>query len=463
MDLALHVERARAASGAGRRGRSYDYEPGSDGIAVIDVVGSLMKQESSASSSTSTAMLRGTIRKASADPEVKGIMLRVDSPGGTVAGTQDLADDIAAAAARKPMAAYVEDLCASAAYWLASQCPTISANKGLVGSIGTYMTVYDTSGAAAMEGVKAYVVRAGKMKGAGTPGTEVTPEQLADWQRIVDALNNDFLAGVAQGRKMPLDKVAALADGRIHPAEQARQLGLIDYIDSFDGAMGRLRAEISPAGPVQPPTQPRKPAQVATASSPDQRQDAAATNDTNDTSVLADAAPCGPAEPGADLSQPQEATMPLPDTAPAAKANEPKPATIAELKAAFPKDPLFALESAEKAFTLTEAKAAYADVLATRLDQATAQAEQLKAAAAATAAKDEPPRKPGVRPLESGTPAGARESFAGDAKAEFRARVEELRAKGMSRQDAVRKVCVEQPDLQAAVIAQANPGKEVVV
>ena len=204
-----------------------------------------MKQESSAvTNSTSTVMMRRTMRQLANDDEVGAR----DDPdrfcrAGRWAGTQDLADEIAALAAKKPTSAYVEDLCASAAYWLASQCDEISANRGLIGSIGTYSVVEDQSGAAAKEGVKVYVVRAGQFKGMGVPGTEVTAEQLSEMQRIVNALNDDFVNGVAKGRDMPAAKVKEIADGRVHPSGEAQKLGLIDYVESFDSAMGRAADE----------------------------------------------------------------------------------------------------------------------------------------------------------------------------------------------------------------------------
>jgi signal peptide peptidase SppA len=233
------------AAAAAARGPRYDYHVFENGLAVLDVRGVLMKQQTSMSASTSLVAMRRTIRHARTNPDVRGVMLRIDSPGGTVAGTQDLADEIAALRAAKPVAAYVEDLCASAAYWLASQAETVSANRGLVGSIGTYAVVQDLSGMAAKEGIKVHVVRAGKFKGAGVAGTEVTSDQLAEHQRIVDALNADFLDAVAKGRGRSRAWVDELADGRVHPAATAQELGLIDHVESFESAMDRLEARIT--------------------------------------------------------------------------------------------------------------------------------------------------------------------------------------------------------------------------
>lgn len=249
INLQVHVQEAKAAGPISEGNVSPRlYQMLSGGIAVIDLRGPLMKFSSSLSNNTSTVFARRQVRMAAADEEVKAILLRIDSPGGTVSGTQDLGDEIAAAAKMKPTEAYVEDMAASAAFWLASQARRINANAtALVGSIGTYATVTDSSGEAAMNGYKVHVVKAGDMKGAGVPGTEVTAQQLAEVQRIVNDLNGHFLAAVAAGRKMSIDQVTKLADGRVHIAADAKSLGLIDAVESFDQTVARLRSAVQPS------------------------------------------------------------------------------------------------------------------------------------------------------------------------------------------------------------------------
>lgn len=212
-----------------------------DGVAVIPLRGTLMKQVSSMSSNTSTVRARRQVRTAANDPAVRAILLHIDSPGGTVAGNQDLAEDIAAAAAKKPVESYIEDMGASAAYWLASAASRITANStALIGSIGTYGVVHDMQAAAAQAGVKVHVIRAGRYKGAGVPGTEITAEHLADLQSWIDGLNEFFLADVAKGRRLPIEQVRTLADGRVHLAAQALNLKLIDAVGSFESVFARL-------------------------------------------------------------------------------------------------------------------------------------------------------------------------------------------------------------------------------
>jgi signal peptide peptidase SppA len=215
-------------------------------IAVIDIQGTMTKRGSSLSGAGSSVRLRQAIRQASVDDSIGGIVLRIDSPGGTVAGTPDLAAEVRAAAGKKPTWSYIEDLGASAAYWVASQTSKIFANDATaaIGSIGTFMALYDVSTAAQLQGIKAVVIRSGALKGAGFPGSEITEEQKAVWQDVVDKTQAEFSAGVMTGRKMTAEQVATLANGRVWLANDAKDLGLIDGISTFDGVLSDMAADI---------------------------------------------------------------------------------------------------------------------------------------------------------------------------------------------------------------------------
>jgi signal peptide peptidase SppA len=211
-----------------------------DGTAVIPIVGAMAKAAGKYAQ-TGTVDTRRAIRKAVHDDNVESILLHIDSPGGTVAGTADLAADVAAANALKPVYAHVDDLGASAAYWVASQTRRITANAtGRVGSIGTVLVLDDTSGKYAAQGIKVHVISTGKFKGAGTDGVPITPEQLAMFQEGVDDLNEHFVKGVAKGRNLPIGKVREVADGRVHIAEKAKGMGLIDDVCSLDAAVAYI-------------------------------------------------------------------------------------------------------------------------------------------------------------------------------------------------------------------------------
>ena len=211
-------------------------------ITCIHLVGTLMKQCSSFDDATSTVAARKLIRTAIADPMCMGILFCVDSPGGTVAGAFDLADEVTAAAAAKPCLAFCEDLCASAAYLVTSGCPEIYANHATsqVGSIGTIIATYDYSEACAKEGIQAKIYATGELKGAGFPGAKITPAQDAYFQKIVDDTQVHFAAYVSKGRKMSTADVKKVATGGVFNATEATLLGLIDGIKSYDECVARM-------------------------------------------------------------------------------------------------------------------------------------------------------------------------------------------------------------------------------
>lgn len=214
---------------------------GKSQVAIIQMAGTLMKSQSSLGG-TSTVRLRQEIRAAVRNPQVSAILLAIDSPGGTVAGTADLAADVKAARRQKPVWAHIDDLGASAAYWIASQAGAVFANSptALVGSIGTIQTVVDSSAAAEKAGVKVLTFATGPLKGAGTPGTTLSEEQQAYFQQMVDASQLEFDAAVKSGRGMSDAKLSKVRTGGVFLASEAQALGLIDGVRSLDRTLAEL-------------------------------------------------------------------------------------------------------------------------------------------------------------------------------------------------------------------------------
>lgn len=211
-------------------------------VAVIRMLGTLMKQQTSMSEGSSTIQIRRELRQAAADPDVSAILLAIDSPGGTVAGTDDLAADVRNARKSKPVWAFIDDLGASAAYWIASQAERVFANSqtALVGSIGTLMTVYDFSGAAEKEGIKTFVFQTGSLKGSGVPGSVISEEQVQYFQGLVNSAQESFDAAVRKGRGLSEKQLAAVRSGAVFSAGEALDRKLIDGIRSFDQAINEL-------------------------------------------------------------------------------------------------------------------------------------------------------------------------------------------------------------------------------
>lgn len=223
-------------------GKTELYSVDNDGIATIQIVGQMQKGRSSFGG-TSTVLTRRAIVHAAQNDEVRGIMLHVDSPGGTAAGTSDLGKTILKAQEYVPVHGYIEDQSASAACWVISQTAYVSINEtGYTGSIGTVSVVADTSGYYEKEGIKVHVVSSGKYKGAFANGAEITDEHLEYLQKQVDELTDFFIDAVASGRQLEREAVEELATGEMWVAEEAKELGLVDSVEPLENAYERLLA-----------------------------------------------------------------------------------------------------------------------------------------------------------------------------------------------------------------------------
>jgi signal peptide peptidase SppA len=211
-----------------------------DATAVVRVSGPMAKSAGKYAE-TGTASVRRALRAAMADPKVSSVLMVLDSPGGYVAGTQDLADDVAALGEMKPIVAYCEDLCASAAYWVAASASKVYANSAaMVGSIGVFTVIYDSSKAAELAGVTAHLITTGPLKGAGSDGVPVTDEHLAAWQAEVDSVMESFGATVRKGRSMSASAFAKVATGGVWSAKEAQGLGLIDGVKPLDKVLASM-------------------------------------------------------------------------------------------------------------------------------------------------------------------------------------------------------------------------------
>lgn len=187
--------------------------------------------------------IRQAVAAALADPAVRAILLSIDSPGGVVQGTKELADFLTEAAAQKPMAAYANGLCASAAFWLAASTGRILAPAtALVGSIGVIMCLEDYSGLYEKMGLRLEYIASGKFKAAGSSGKELTDEDRAYFQDRLDRLHAIFKADVRS--RLGLEAAEAdWAEAQLMVAGQAQALGLVSSIVRDEQAAITLLAE----------------------------------------------------------------------------------------------------------------------------------------------------------------------------------------------------------------------------
>ena len=241
VDLSAHVLQASERVAASNERKPFRMN---GSTAVVPLIGTLMKSVNSMDEGTSTIRARQNIRAAVNDADVDSIMLLIDSPGGTVDGTADLAAEVRRAAEAKPTIAFIEDLGASAAYWVASQASKVYANgpTAFVGSIGTFIGLYDLSAHAEREGIRAIVIASGKLKATGFPGTEITEAQQAMLTDLVMQTQAQFSREVKTGRGLSDAKIAEIeALAAIYSATDAEGLGLIDGLRTFEQTMEALR------------------------------------------------------------------------------------------------------------------------------------------------------------------------------------------------------------------------------
>lgn len=177
--------------------------------------------------------IRSAIEAALADREVSAILLSIDSPGGIVAGTKELADFIAGIRGQKPIAAYADGLCASAAFWLAAATGEIFApTTAQVGSIGVIAVLTDWTRAADKAGITRTVIHSGKWKAAGSPDKALSDEERALFQGQLEALHQIFTADVATHLKIsiPNSSKTSWAEGQTFLGSEALALGLVSKI-----------------------------------------------------------------------------------------------------------------------------------------------------------------------------------------------------------------------------------------
>lgn len=252
-NLTVHMQSPEIASRVSERDNGL-YPVDRDGIASFQIAGPMMKAVPSMAEGSSYLRLRQQISAARRDPEVRAGLLMMDTPGGTAKGNEDLVKEVAKFAAEKPIYSFTEDMTASAGVSIASQATKRYANIGtaMYGAMGTYSVIQDVSGRADQLGIKVHVVGAGEFKGAGTPGTEITEAQLAEIQRVVNALNENYLALIASGLNRSVDSIRGLADGRVIMASDAVDAGLINGVQSLEETIQELRESVSRAPTTSP-------------------------------------------------------------------------------------------------------------------------------------------------------------------------------------------------------------------
>ncbi len=164
--------------------------------------------------------------------------MRIESPGGGVAPSQEIYNAIRKLREEKPVVASLGGLAASGGYYIASACDAIVANPGtLTGSIGVIVELGNIQDLLQKIGVQPEILKAGEYKDMGSPVRPLTDVERGLFQQMIDSVHAQFISAVASGRKMDESKVRELADGRIFSGEQARAVGLVDSLGGLEDAI----------------------------------------------------------------------------------------------------------------------------------------------------------------------------------------------------------------------------------
>lgn len=172
------------------------------------------------------------------DRSIKAIVLRVESPGGGVGPSQEIFQEVKKAVAVKPVIVSMGSVAASGGYYIAAPARRILANPGtLTGSIGVIMEFTNWQELLDKLGLESHVVKSGRYKDIGSPVRPMTAEDRKILQDLIDDVHQQFITSVSEGRKMAVEEVETLADGRIFTGRQALEAGLVDELGNLQDAV----------------------------------------------------------------------------------------------------------------------------------------------------------------------------------------------------------------------------------
>lgn len=214
--------------------------PDGDRIGVVEVKGFIADASNAVEG----------LKKFEKDPEVKAVVVRVNTPGGVVAPSQEIHDMVKRVAAVKPVVASFGPVAASGGYYLAAPATKIIASPGTVtGSIGVILQFSQYTALMDKLGLRFEAVKSGAFKDTGSPFRDMRPEERALMQGVVNDIFDQFVTAVSEGRKLKKEKVLELADGRIYTGRQALSVGLVDQLGGYEeaillaGTLGGLKDE----------------------------------------------------------------------------------------------------------------------------------------------------------------------------------------------------------------------------
>lgn len=197
-------------------------------IALVKVTGVIIDSES----------VIEEIKEYAKDSSIKAIVLRVDSPGGAVAPSQEIHEEILKAKQNKKVIVSMGTVAASGGYYISAPADRIVANAGtLTGSIGVIMELPNIEGLMKKIGVETQIVKSGKHKDIASVFRSLTPEEKQILQTVLDDVHNQFINAVSEGRGIKFEDIKNIADGRIFTGRMAKDIGLVDELGNLQDAI----------------------------------------------------------------------------------------------------------------------------------------------------------------------------------------------------------------------------------
>ncbi|MGD2143904.1 MAG: signal peptide peptidase SppA [Anaerolineae bacterium] len=211
-----------------------------DAVAVIRLDGQITAgpQDYFTTRGITPARVRALLDQAAANSSVKAIVVRVNSPGGSVVASDEIYR--ALLSFEKPVVISMGDMAASGGYYISCGGDHVIAHPDtLTGSIGVISQFLNVEGLLDKVGVDAVVITTGPRKDIGSPFREMTEEEKALWRDIIDQVYEDFVEVVVEARELPEQSIRELADGSIYTGQQAKDLGLVDEVGTRQTAIDR--------------------------------------------------------------------------------------------------------------------------------------------------------------------------------------------------------------------------------
>ena len=219
----------------GNSGQFNTLIPGKEKVVVVKIEGVI----------TDSGPVIEKLDKIKNNDDVKAVVLRIDSPGGSVAPSQEIYEELIKLREKKTIVASFGSVAASGGYYIASAAHKIIANPGsITGSIGVIIEFANIEELIGKIGLKSVVIKSGKYKDILSPTRELESAELGLIQGVIDSIHSQFIDAVALGRDIEREKIAAIADGRIFSGEQAKEQGLVDELGNLQDAIKRA-AEIA--------------------------------------------------------------------------------------------------------------------------------------------------------------------------------------------------------------------------